>query len=54
MDAVVNLAGATTGKIPWTKKYMRELIDSRIDSTRALVEAMRTRMSLSDAILSSP
>ena len=41
-DAVVNLAGATTGKLPWTKKYMRELIDSRIDSTRTLVEAMRS------------
>lgn len=41
-DAIVNLAGATTGKLPWTKNYMRELIDSRIDSTRTLVEAMRS------------
>lgn len=41
-DAVVNLAGATTGKLPWTKAYQRELIDSRIDSTRTLVEAMRS------------
>lgn len=40
-DAVVNLAGATTGKLPWTKKYMRELISSRIDSTNTLVEAMQ-------------
>jgi uncharacterized protein len=40
MDAVVNLAGATTGRIPWTKKYMREIIDSRINSTNTLVAAI--------------
>lgn len=42
IDAVVNMAGATTGKIPWTKKYMREIIDSRIDSTRTLVNAINS------------
>lgn len=42
VDAVVNLAGATTGKIPWTKKYMREIIDSRINSTRTLVAAINS------------
>jgi uncharacterized protein (TIGR01777 family) len=40
-DAVVNLAGATTGKLPWTKKYMRELISSRVGSTATLVDAMK-------------
>jgi hypothetical protein len=30
IDAVVNLAGATTGRIPWTKGYKREIVDSRI------------------------
>lgn len=40
IDAVVNLAGATTGKIPWTKKYMKTLINSRIDSTKTLVAAI--------------
>lgn len=40
IDAVVNLAGATTGKIPWTKKYERELISSRLDSTKTLVDAI--------------
>ena len=39
-DAVVNLAGATTGKLPWTKKYKQELIDSRINTTEMLVEAI--------------
>lgn len=41
VDAVVNLAGATTGKIPWTKKYKEEIIQSRLDSTKTLVEAMK-------------
>ena len=40
IDAVVNLAGATTGKIPWTKKYMQEIVDSRIKTTRLLVQAI--------------
>ena len=40
IDAVVNMAGATTGKIPWTKKYMREIVDSRMDSTKTLVNAI--------------
>jgi uncharacterized protein (TIGR01777 family) len=40
VDAVVNMAGATTGKIPWTRKYKREIVDSRINSTRTLVAAM--------------
>ncbi len=40
VDAVVNMAGATTGKIPWTSKYKQEIINSRLDSTRTLVKAM--------------
>lgn len=41
IDAVVNLAGATTGKIPWTKNYKKELIQSRLGSTKTLVEAIQ-------------
>ena len=40
VDAVVNMAGATTGKIPWTRKYKLEIVDSRINSTRTLVSAI--------------
>ncbi|NBW72822.1 MAG: TIGR01777 family protein [Microbacteriaceae bacterium] len=40
IDAVVNLAGATTGKLPWTKKYKEELVDSRINSTKTIVQAI--------------
>ncbi len=46
IDAIVNLAGATTGRMPWTKKYKRELIDSRIESTKTLVEAMASMKKL--------
>jgi len=40
VDAVVNLAGATTGRIPWTKRYKKKIVSSRIDSTRTLVTAI--------------
>lgn len=40
VDAVVNLAGATTGRIPWTKKYKEEIVSSRLDSTKTLVDAI--------------
>lgn len=40
VDAVVNMAGATTGKIPWTSAYKTEIIQSRLDSTKTLVDAM--------------
>jgi uncharacterized protein len=40
IDAVVNLAGATTGKIPWTKNYKKQIVSSRLDSTRTLVNAI--------------
>lgn len=40
VDAVVNLNGATTSRIPWTPGYVKKLISSRILSTRLLVEAI--------------
>ena len=40
VDALVNLAGATTGKLPWSKAYKQELIESRLASTRTLVNAI--------------
>lgn len=42
IDAVVNLAGATTGRIPWTKRYKQEIVDSRINSTKTLVTAINS------------
>lgn len=40
IDAVVNLAGATTGKIPWTRKYKEEIVSSRLETTKKLVQAI--------------
>jgi uncharacterized protein len=39
-DAVVNLAGATTGRIPWTRGYKREILYSRVYGTQTLAEAI--------------
>jgi uncharacterized protein (TIGR01777 family) len=39
-DAIINLSGAPLGRLPWTPGYKRELLDSRLQTTRALAEAM--------------
>lgn len=39
-DAVINLAGATTGRIPWTPGYKREILYSRVQGTQTLAEAI--------------
>ena len=54
IDAVINLAGATTGKLPWTREYKKELISSRINSTRTLVMAIakaKNALECSSAVL---
>jgi uncharacterized protein (TIGR01777 family) len=40
VDAVINLSGATVGRIPWTPGYRRTLLDSRVRPTTALAEAI--------------
>ena len=40
VDAVVNLSGASLGRLPWTPGYRRTLVESRVRSTQALAEAM--------------
>jgi uncharacterized protein (TIGR01777 family) len=40
-DAVVNLAGAPIGGRPWTPSHKRAILQSRLDATGAVVEAMR-------------
>lgn len=41
VDAVVNLAGAGVGDKRWTDEYKQVLVDSRVDATTTLVDAMR-------------
>ena len=40
VDVVVNLAGAPISGSRWSKKYMDTILDSRLDSTETLVEAI--------------
>lgn len=40
VEAVVHLAGASIGEGRWSAKRKRELVDSRVDSTRLLITAM--------------
>lgn len=39
-DVVVNLSGASIGKIPWTKRHRELILTSRVDSTRTLATAI--------------
>lgn len=41
IDAVVNLSGASIGRLPWTKAYRRQIMESRVQATRTLTDAMR-------------
>jgi uncharacterized protein (TIGR01777 family) len=52
IDAVVNLAGATTGKIPWTKKYKEEIVSSRIETTKRVVDAINGAKSKPSVLVS--
>jgi uncharacterized protein len=40
VDAVINLSGASTGHLPWTASYKREILDSRVDATKTLAAAI--------------
>jgi uncharacterized protein len=40
-EAIVNLAGENIGEGRWTESRKKRLIDSRLNATRALVEAVR-------------
>ncbi|MHB1172522.1 MAG: TIGR01777 family oxidoreductase [Lacisediminihabitans sp.] len=40
VDAVINLSGAPLGRLPWTPAYKKEILRSRVQTTRALGEAM--------------
>jgi uncharacterized protein len=52
IDAVVHLAGAGIGDHRWTDEYKREILDSRVRSTKLLVRAL-TAMDVPPAVLVS-
>lgn len=39
-DVVINLAGASIGKIPWTKRHKKLILSSRVNSARTLARAI--------------
>ena len=39
-DVVVNLGGASLGRLPWTAAYKDEILRSRVDGTRVLAESI--------------
>ena len=39
-DAVVNLAGAPIARLPWTPLYKRTILESRLEATRTIVDAL--------------
>jgi len=40
VDAVINLSGASTGHLPWTAAYKKEILDSRVSATSTLASAI--------------
>ena len=40
IDVVINLSGASIGKIPWTKRHKNLIMSSRVNSTRTLASAI--------------
>lgn len=40
VDAVINLSGASIGRLPWTAAYKKEILASRLQATRTLADAM--------------
>lgn len=51
--AIVNLNGASIGRLPWTRGYRRQLRASRLEPTRTLATAIRALGSDAPAFLSA-
>lgn len=51
-DAVVNLAGASLGRLPWTAGYKREILESRLAATSTLVDGMAAASTAPSTFLS--
>ncbi|PRB15569.1 TIGR01777 family oxidoreductase [Microbacterium sp. MYb62] len=52
-EAIVALGGASVGRLPWTKRYRHELVDSRLQATRTLTTALRALRSDAPALVSA-
>jgi uncharacterized protein (TIGR01777 family) len=52
-DAIVNLSGASLARLPWTPRYRREILRSRLDTTRTLATAITRSATPPTVFLSS-
>ena len=52
-DAIINLAGENIGEGRWTDARKRSIVDSRLNATRALVEAVRNAPAPSRAFINA-
>lgn len=52
-EAVVALGGASVGRLPWTRGYRRELVESRLQTTKTLATAVRALGADTPALLSA-
>ena len=39
-DVVINLGGVATGRVPWTRSYEKQILQSRLETTSTLVDAI--------------
>jgi uncharacterized protein len=52
-EAVVALGGASVGRLPWTPRYRKELVESRLKSTRTITTALRALREDAPALVSA-
>ncbi|WP_337004943.1 MULTISPECIES: TIGR01777 family oxidoreductase [unclassified Microbacterium] len=52
-EAVIALGGASVGRLPWTRAYRRELVDSRLQATRTITTALRALRADAPALVSA-
>lgn len=43
-DAIIHLAGASVGEKRWTASWKKEILDSRVQSTRLLLESLKNNV----------
>ena len=53
IDGVINLAGASLAAKRWTTAYKQEMVASRVDTTRALVQWIREQKTRPQVLLSA-
>lgn len=52
-DAIINLAGANVGYKRWTDSYMKEIYDSRIETTKLLVQSIKLSRKKPECLISA-